>query len=146
MTTATPVLQFTLCEQHYALAVDDVVEVAAMVEAATLGSGDMLSPALHGVIVRRSQPLMLVDLRRLFGCDAAHVDLSTLFIVVRDGDTLAGFIVDTVAGVIYIWPDEVRPISDGGRVGSVVAREGRLIQWLQVGPILRDVLPSHVSD
>jgi chemotaxis signal transduction protein len=144
--TTTPALQFTLCEQHYALAIDDVVEVAAMMEAASLASGEALSPALHGVIVRQSQPLMLIDLRRLFGCAAAPVNLATLFIVVRDGDTLAGFIVDAVTGVVHIPAGDVRPVSSGGRVRGVVARDDRLIQWLQVGPILRDVLPHHAND
>ena len=146
MTTATPVLRFTLCEQHYALAIDDVVEVAAMVESARLDDGDNTSDALYGVIIRRSQPMMLIDLRRLFGCAAAPVDLTTLFVVVRAGDTLAGFIVDEVLGVIYVAPDDVRPHNGGdGRVRGMMARDNMLVQWLQVGPILQDVLPSQVS-
>jgi chemotaxis signal transduction protein len=143
-TAAIAVVCFELCHQRYAVEVDDVVEVAAMVEAAPLG--DDKSAVLHGVVIRHGEPLILLDLRRLMGCDEAVIDLSTLFIVVKPGKELVGFIVDRVQGVIYFLQDDMRPIHDGkGFIRGVVAQDGVLVKWLDVAQILADTLPDDVE-
>lgn len=139
--TSTPVLCFALCGRDYALSIDDVVEVAAMVEAAPLGANT--NPAQYGVVIRRGTPVILIDLRRVFGCEDAPVDLSTLFIVVQHRNEMVGFIVDRVEGVIYFSQGDVRPMNgEQDYVRGVIAQDNRLIQWLRTAPILDDTLPN----
>jgi chemotaxis signal transduction protein len=142
MTALTPILRFKVCEQNYALAINQVVEVSAMVEIATLS--EQMHPSIRGVVIRRGQPLVLVDLRRFFRCEAAPVTLETLFIVVQpDAHQMAGFIVDHVQGVLYLNNNDMRAVRGGhGYMRGVVAQEQQLIQWLDAAPILADTLPE----
>lgn len=137
-----PVLHFVVCGRHYALAIPQVVEVAAMVETADLA--ELAHPALRGVVIRQGEPLVLLDLRVLFGCGAAPVSLDTLFIVVQaSGYHLAGFVVDAVQGVVYFDAGAVQPIAGGnGYMRGVVAQGQALIQWLDAAPILAETLPE----
>jgi len=137
-----PVLCFEVCGHDYALAIPQVVEVAAMVATADLS--ELAHPALRGVVIRRGQPLVLVDLRLLFGCPKAEITLETLFVVVQpEGHQMAGFVVDGVQGVLYFDQDKMRPVQGGnGYMRGVVAREQALVQWLDAASILADTLPE----
>jgi purine-binding chemotaxis protein CheW len=142
MTAQVSVVRFKVCDNDYALAIQDVVEVAAMVETANLG--EFAHPALRGVVIRRGQPLVLVDLRVLFGCPAAEITLDTLFVVVQpSGHRMAGFIVDAVQGVVYFSQDAIRPVrGENNYMRGVVAQGQGLVQWLDAVPILSDTLPE----
>lgn len=128
-----------VCGQRYALSVDEVVEVAAMLEVAPLEANS--NPALHGVVIRRGEPLLLVDLRWVLRCADAPIDLNTLFVVVTNGYELVGLLVDRVEGVVYLHEKDVRAMRGGvGYVRGVVAHEGSLVQWLHPTNILKDTL------
>lgn len=134
-------LTFTLCDQRYALSIDEVVEVAALVESAGLGMDAYQS--VHGVVIRRGEPMLLVDLRRVFHCEQVTVDVNTLFIVVKNRQEYVGFLVDSVQGVLYLAKDVMRPVhGEHAYIQGVAAHSGDLIQWLQVAPILEDTLPE----
>lgn len=143
MSDTTPVLLFSLCQRRYAVAIADVVEVAAMVE--TVPFGDAESPALHGVVVRRGEPMMLVDLRHVFACEEAPVTLETLFIVIQHGNKLVGFIVDHIEGVVYFSTQAVRPVQSGNRfVQSLVSYDNEIVQWLDVSSVVAQTLPAEM--
>ena len=134
-------LQFQLCGQTYAFSITPIVEVAAMVAATPLAGNP--SPALHGVIVRRGEPVLLVDLRRVFGCENAPVDRSTLIIVVRYGKELVGLLVDSIQGVIYFQQEVVRSANDADNfLRGVVVVANSVIQWLDITAILANTLPT----
>jgi purine-binding chemotaxis protein CheW len=138
---STPTLRIRLCGNDYVLPIANVIEVAAMVETATLV--EQAHPALHGVVIRRGQPLVLLDLRCIFGCQQMSIDVNTLFVVVKHGEELVGLIVDEVLGVIYFADDEIRPIGGGSDyIRGVVAYENTLLQWVQTAAILADILPD----
>lgn len=136
-----PALRFQVCQQAYALSVSQVVEVTAMMAATPLAGN--AGPAIHGVIVRRGQPMVVVDLRRAFGCEKAPIDLSTLIIVIRHGKNWVGFVVDSVQGVIYFREEETRPAnSETSFVRAVVVVGGTLLQWLDAAAVLAHTLPT----
>ncbi len=94
-----PLLTFRLGERRYALLIEDVVEVAAMV--------DMLNlPSQHsevlGYINRRGSILPLLDLRSIFKQPANPISSASVFIVVAGGNQQAGLIVDAVEQVDYV--------------------------------------------
>lgn len=136
-------LLVTVCQQHYTVTIDEVVEVAAMVESARLS--EETHPAVHGVIVRRGLPLVLIDLRVLFYCTDAPVSLNTLFVVVKHHKELVGFIVDHVEGVVYLNLDDVRPVRGGyGFVRGVLAHNHLLVQWLSASAVVAGTLPAEM--
>lgn len=146
MTGTFPALTFTVCGHTYAISIVDVVEVAAMVETATIA--DDTDPILHGVVIRRGEPMMLLDLRHLFYCADAPVTLETLFVVVQSNSDKepVGFLVDQVQGVVYLKQDDVRPVEGGrGYIRGIVAHQQVLIQWLDVNAITAHALPGSLE-
>ena len=98
-TIRLPLLTFRLGEGRYALLIEDVVEVAAMV--------DMLSipterPEVLGYINRRGTILPLVDLRTVFKQPSSPITSATVFIVAAGGDKQFGLVVDGVEQVEYV--------------------------------------------
>jgi purine-binding chemotaxis protein CheW len=94
-----PLLTFRLGERRYALLIEDVVEVAAMV--------DMLSipaerPEITGYVNRRGSVLPLLDLRIVFKQPHAPITSASVFIVVAGGNQQIGLIVDAVEQVEYV--------------------------------------------
>lgn len=94
-----PLLTFRLGEARYALLIEDVVEVAAMV--------DMLSipterDEIVGYINRRGTILPLVDLRKVFNQPRSPITSASVFIVVAGGDKQFGLVVDAVEQVEYV--------------------------------------------
>ncbi len=94
-----PILTFRLGDRRYAILIEDVVEVAAMV--------DMLSipaerPEIVGYVNRRGSILPLLDLRTVFKQPSAPITSATVFIVVAGGNQQIGLIVDAVQQVEYV--------------------------------------------
>ena len=94
-----PILTFRLGERRYALLIEDVVEVAAMV--------DMLSiPAerveVLGYVNRRGSILPLLDLRTVFKQPSTPITSASVFIVVAGGNQQIGLVVDAVEQVEYV--------------------------------------------
>jgi purine-binding chemotaxis protein CheW len=94
-----PILTFRLGERRYAILIEDVVEVAAMV--------DMLSipaerPEVAGYVNRRGSILPLLDLRTVFKQPGTPITSASVFIVVAGGNQQIGLIVDAVQQVEYV--------------------------------------------
>lgn len=138
-----PLLVFSVCGQQYALPIEEVVEVSAMMATTELSTEH--HPAVHGLVVRRGQPLLLLDLRVVFGCEAG-VDLSTFFVVLQYERGQIGVIVDHVRGVMYIADGQDMTETERPHfVRGVIAHEGVLIQRLDMRPILAHTLPEDVE-
>src|SRR3954449_11063023 len=76
-TVRLPLLTFRLGEGRYALLIEDVVEVAAMVDMLSLPTE---RTEILGYINRRGSILPLVDLRRVFKQPSAPINSATVFI------------------------------------------------------------------
>lgn len=94
-----PLLTFRLGEARYALLIEDVVEVAAMVERLSLPTQ---RTELLGYINRRGSILPLVDLRIVFNQPCTPITSASVFIVVAGGDQHFGLVVDGVEQVEYV--------------------------------------------
>lgn len=94
-----PLLTFQLGDRRYALLIEDVVEVAAMV--------DMLSipaerPEIVGYVNRRGGILPLLDLRTIFKQPSTPITSASVFIVAAGGSKQVGLVVDAVEQVEYV--------------------------------------------
>jgi purine-binding chemotaxis protein CheW len=139
---AAPYLTFQLGEQEYALAIAEVVEVAAMVEPMPLAAAPL---GVVGMANRRGEPILLVDLQRILsGSTAAqHYDVNTLFIVVQPEKTSSGsrfgVLVDSVRQVEYFVPSSRTPLPHQQRnpVQAVISVDDRMIQLLDVSQLIQ---------
>lgn len=136
-----PFLVLRLGDQLYALAIDDVIEVSALVEMQSVASEQ---PALLGIVNRRGAPLPLLDLRMIFGKPADTLDASTLFVVVQCRGQQTGLVVDEVRQVIYA--SQISAPPQGLRfVGGLVSTEMGLLQLIRVMPLVAEYLPGEIE-
>ncbi|MCA0458508.1 MAG: chemotaxis protein CheW [Chloroflexi bacterium] len=94
-----PLLTFRLGERRYALLIEDVVEVAAMVDLLKIPAE---REELLGYINRRGKVLPLLDLRTVFKQPFQPITSASVFIVVAGGDHHFGLVVDAVEQVEYV--------------------------------------------
>ena len=94
-----PLLTFRLGEARYALLIEDVVEVAAMVDMLSLPTE---RAEILGYINRRGNILPLVDLRTVFKHPSTPITSATVFIVAAGGNQQFGLVVDAVEQVEYV--------------------------------------------
>lgn len=140
-----PMLTFSLGEQHYAIHIDDVVEVAAMVDVVRVAD----APAeIVGAVNRHGQVMVLLDLRRVMASGPVlPIDLDTLFIVARHGARLAGLVVDAVHQVEYVPREKLSKSTGASRyIRGIISYESRIVQILEPGPLLEDFLAEIVLD
>jgi purine-binding chemotaxis protein CheW len=139
MTNDLAVLTFRLGNQQYALPIDDVVEVAVMVELTRLSG---VRPEILGMINRHGVPLLLLDLRAVFGQENPLVDASTLFIVTTDSKEakLVGLVVDEIQQVEYLPSHAPTTTNTAQYIRSVVSHRSRLMQIIAVDSLLASYL------
>lgn len=134
-----PLLTFRLGDQVYALRVDAVVEVAAMVALVQVIGGN---ESLLGLVNRHGVPMPLLDLRRIFEQTAPDPTLNTLFIVAQHQGRVVGLVVDEVLQVEYI--DEAALITGQGRyLAGIVSQHERLIQVIALSAVFKTYLPEE---
>jgi chemotaxis signal transduction protein len=141
MTDEQPLLSFRLSEKQYALPIEQVVEVAAMVAYTPLAG---TASEVLGVVNRHGEPLVLLDLRRVFDTDAPTVNAATMFIVVNCDNRLAGLVVDEVYGVEY--GAKVSPIrSTAHAVHGIYQRDTELVQVIDARHLVATFLPGEIE-
>jgi purine-binding chemotaxis protein CheW len=139
-----PVLIFNIGDGLYALSIDDIVEVAAMVEMASVPDAP---PEILGVVNRHGAIVPMVDLRKVFKQQSAPVLPSTLFIVVQNGAGQAGLVVDDVQQVEYVNGAQFEGVSIPGRyIRGMISYESQLIQLISLPPLWESFLVNQVSE
>ena len=145
MTTAEPVavVVCAIGEQAYAIPVGDILEVAALVEITALPEAPQ---EVLGVVNRQGAIVPLLDLRLCLGQDAPPPSLSTLFVVVQDGEQVAGLIVDDVRAVVTLPAEALKRRAKSGpyvKGMAVVDHEPLLV--LNTAALLNTFAPSELG-
>ena len=143
MLIEVPALLFMLGDQEYAVLIEDVTEVTALVEIVTVPD---TRPEILGVINRHGAVLWMVDLRRVFNQPAKDLDISTLFIVAQRGETQLGLVVDEVRQVDYLDLSQLQsaPATSDTILGIITHGE-RLIQLISLSPLLMKYAPVSTN-
>jgi purine-binding chemotaxis protein CheW len=139
---AVPILQFQLGGRMYGLPIEDVVEVAAMVELLPLPGSP---PEVLGVANRHGAVLPMLDLRRVFGVEAVPVNSASVFVVSVHGDRQAGLMVDTVERVAYVHPPIDTP-SSGKYIRGIINDRGNLIQIIALSALMNAFLKTEYAE
>lgn len=139
-----PVLTITLGEQFYALLIEDVVEVASMVELVNVIDS---RPEFLGIANRHGTPLPILDLRVLLGQPAKPIDTNTLFVVVQHQGNFYGLVVDNVQQVEYVIASEInKSTGSGNYIRGIISNRQRLIQIVALAPILSPYVRDTAAD
>jgi purine-binding chemotaxis protein CheW len=135
-------LIFRLGQQHYALAIEQVVEVAAMVELVQTPDVD---DVFTGIANRHGEALPMLDLRPVFRQSAPVIDTSTLFIVARLGSQHVGLVVDEILRIDYFDTHQLpRHLIRDRFVQGVITRGEQLIQLITLPSLLATYLPQEL--
>jgi purine-binding chemotaxis protein CheW len=149
---------FAVAGEMFAVPMGPVQEIIRVPEVARLP----LAPAtLDGLANLRGRVLPIINLRRLFNCEDREHDDSTRAVVINLGQPL-GFVVDRVASVLSVEPDEIesaasiqtivaadfltgvikRPRPDGGQDLLMTLDFGKLVesQFATIGHSANDEL------
>lgn len=139
-----PFLTFNLASQFYALLVEDVVEVAAMVERMPVPDSP---PEVLGIINRHGTPLLLVDLRMIFKHSAGPINSATMFVVAgRAGEQQLGLVVDEVHQVEYVDKPQFQELSTSGKyIRGIISYRSQLIPVVSLAALL-DAFLSRLPD
>ena len=147
--TATPaasadlaVLTIMLGDQYYALPIDDVVEVAAMVELTMLANA---SVELLGTANRHGSVLPMFDLRMVLKHEHTPVDDTSLFVVAQTNDQMVGLVVDQILQVEYIDSRSIKITGVYGHIRGVTTDQGRMIQVLELAWIIDTYLSTSMT-
>lgn len=140
-TIPLPLLTFLLGEFHFALLIEDVIEVTAMVEIVPLPGA---RPEVIGVVNRHGDSLLLVDLRRIFGQPPLPLTSESLFIVAQGGGLRVGLIVDAVQQVEVADALQLSDLPTSGKyIRGIINYRGRLIPIVDLQPLLSDFLSDQ---
>jgi purine-binding chemotaxis protein CheW len=124
-----------VADEHYALAVEDVLEVAELGDVTPVpGAG----AAVLGVRNLRGQVLPVVDLATVFDLPPAQ---SERIVIAERGGLRAGLAVDAVAGVEEL-PEASEEVDSPHLAGAALA-DGALVGVIDVGSVLEAVEGSN---
>ena len=107
---------FAVAGEMFAVPIAPVQEIIRMPEVAHL---PLAPPMLEGLANLRGRVLPIVNLRRLFNCEARAHDDATRALVIHIGQPL-GFVVDRVASVVSVEPGQ---IESADSIQSVVSSD-----------------------
>jgi purine-binding chemotaxis protein CheW len=135
-----PYLTFSIGAQHYGLPIEQLVEVAAMVE---LVKTPDVNDRFIGLANRRGEVLPMLDLRAVFGEAAATIDISTLFIVGRAAGQMVGLVVDAIYHVEYLAGRSMNTAGNAADfIAQVITHDERLIQVVALPAVVMATLPE----
>jgi purine-binding chemotaxis protein CheW len=139
-----PILTFALDGQYYALGIDAVVEVAAMVE---LTNTTDERPEVLGIANRHGEVLPVLDLRVVMKGEVSPIDEWTLFVVAACAGTTVGLVVDEVQQVEYVPAAQIHESSASGKyIHGIISYKQRLIQLVALGPLIADYAGAITDD
>ena len=133
-TIRLPLLTFRLGEARYALLIEDVVEVAAMVEMLRLPTE---RAEILGYINRRGSILPVVDLRMVFKQRSTPITSSSVFIVVAGGNQQLSLVVDAVEQVEYVDALQMSDMSASSPyLHGIISHESEMISLIALPSLL----------
>ncbi len=136
-----PVLPLRCGAYCYALPLDSVVEVAALVALAPVpGAG----AAVLGLANRGGEALPILSLRALVGLPSRPFDAQTMFVVIQAGEAQFGLVVDEVEPVRYYPQNAWKRMERAGHwVSHTISEQGQLVQVLHPVSLMTATVQVH---
>jgi len=129
---------FIIGEEEYAVPILSIQEIIKPIEWTRVPQ----TPAyVLGVFNLRGSVIPLIDLRVKFGLGAKNHNDETRFFVLKQGDDVAGFVIDRLTMAIRIKKDDIGPApdtmaGDESMIDGVGKQEDRILTILKVNKLL----------
>lgn len=129
---------FIIGEEEYAIPILSIQEI---IKPFTWTRVPQTPKYVKGVFNMRGSVIPLIDLRLKFGLREQKHDENTRFIVMKNGDDIAGFIIDRLTMAIRIKKEKIGPApdtinSDDSMIDGVGKQDDRIITILKVNKLL----------
>ena len=130
---------FIVGDEEYAIPILDIQEIIKPIEYTRIPS----TPGyVLGAFNLRGNVIPLIDLRLKFNLPKKEPDETTRYIVMRDGDNIAGFVIDKLTEAIRMKKSAIDPTpetlhKDKGMIYGIGKREKTIITILKVASLLQ---------
>ncbi len=130
---------FIVGDEEYAIPILDIQEIIKPIEYTRIPS----TPGyVLGAFNLRGNVIPLIDLRLKFNLPPKEADETTRYIVMRDGDNIAGFVIDKLTEAIRLKKSSIDPTpetlhKDKGMIYGIGKREKTIITILKVASLLQ---------
>jgi len=129
---------FVIGEEEFAIPILSIQEI---IKPITWTRVPQVPPYVLGVFNLRGSVIPLIDLRRKFGLTPQNQNDETRFIVMRDEDDVAGFVIDRLTMAIRIKKTDIGPApetmsGDDTMIDGVGKQDDRIITILKVKKLL----------
>ena len=129
---------FVIGEEEFAIPILSIQEI---IKPITWTRVPQVPPYVLGVFNLRGSVIPLIDLRRKFGLTPQNQNDETRFIVMRDEDDVAGFVIDRLTMAIRIKKTDIGPApetmsGDDTMIDGVGKQDDRIITILKVNKLL----------
>ena len=130
---------FIVGDEEYAIPILDIQEIIKPIEYTRIPS---TPEYVLGAFNLRGNVIPLIDLRMKFSLPRKEADETTRYIVMRDGDNIAGFVIDKLTEAIRLKKSSIDPTpetlhKDKGMIYGIGKREKTIITILKVASLLQ---------
>ncbi len=130
---------FIVGEEEYAIPILDIQEIIKPIEYTRIPS----TPGyVLGAFNLRGNVIPLIDLRLKFNIPKKEADDATRYIVMKDGESIAGFVIDKLTEAVRLKKSAIDPTpetlhKDQGMIYGIGKKEKTIITILKVSALLK---------
>ncbi len=132
------IIGFIIGDEEYSVPILNVVEIIKPIEYTRVPG---TPPYVLGVFNMRGNVYPLINLRLKFGMKAIKQDKDTRYLVMRQDDDIAGFVIDKLTSAITLPHSAIEPApladANEGTISGIGKQDDRLITILNVDTLLK---------
>ena len=130
---------FVVGEEEYAIPILNIQEIIKPIEYTRVPS---VPDYVLGVFNLRGNVIPLIDLRKRFSLNVTKQSSNTRYIVMKDEDNIAGFVIDRLTEAIRIDRNRIDPppeplVKDKGMTYGIGKRDQNILTILKVESLLK---------
>ncbi len=130
---------FIVGEEEYAIPILNIQEIIKPIEYTRVPS---TPDYVLGVFNLRGNVIPLIDLRKKFHLPSADQTADTRYIVMKDGENIAGFVIDKLTEAIRLNTNQIDPApetlhNDRGMISGIGKRDTSILTILKVDVLLK---------
>ncbi|MDL0088738.1 chemotaxis protein CheW [Campylobacter gastrosuis] len=130
---------FVVGEEEYAIPILNIQEIIKPIEFTRVPS---VPEYVLGVFNLRGNVIPLIDLRKRFSLNASKQSATTRYIVMKDNENIAGFVIDRLTEAIRINRNRIDPppetlVKDKGMIYGIGKRDQNILTILKVEALLK---------
>ena len=135
----TQLVGFIVGEEEYAIPILNIQEIIKPIEYTRVPSTPNY---VLGAFNLRGNVIPLIDLRMKFNLPSQNQNEETRYIVMKDGDNIAGFVIDKLTEAIRLTDQQIEPApetlhKDKGAISGIGKRKDNILTILKVDVLLQ---------